>query len=422
MTSSNSADPSASAAYPYSEYGGPPKTYQYDLKLEVGISQGVEIISVNAIFADFLQLMTDAAGHPLSVSDTLNHPVTMDQPPDGADFKTFCCVEVVEGKARKILLGFKLQTPIPMSTLKHRMFDYLQKNKLFLCVHHSGFSHGIHSVYLGYLIEEAPTATATNLWGKESRSKCNSPGIIPTPFLLPYEPILLTTFTHGLYVSTPVAYAEAVKNILDGIIVHTKTMPALIPSALRRENASLYYAMLIRQAKFMHFHQNIQITDIDPACFDCDLRPILESNPQVHRVYLDTDNRRAHVSTTETSSFSVQDWIDAKLANLPVDYHPTRATPAGRNKGSNKTTATKYSQLFSEVATQASDNSIFDPSTIKTTCSHTWTRRPPMRIEYDVTATASPPLPKKSSTVDTPITQAVTVESDNLQNDELGKH
>jgi hypothetical protein len=73
MTPSNSADPGAVASYPYSEYGGPPKTYQYDLKLEVGISQGVETVSLNAIFANFLQLMTDAAGHPLSVSDTLDN-------------------------------------------------------------------------------------------------------------------------------------------------------------------------------------------------------------------------------------------------------------------------------------------------------------------------------------------------------------
>jgi hypothetical protein len=84
MTSSILAAPSAFASYPYSEYGGPPKTYQYDLKLEVGISKGVETVSVNAIFADFLQRMTDAAGHPPSVSDTLDNPVTMDQPPDGA--------------------------------------------------------------------------------------------------------------------------------------------------------------------------------------------------------------------------------------------------------------------------------------------------------------------------------------------------
>jgi hypothetical protein len=202
MTSSNSEDPSAFASYPYSEYGGPPKTYQYDLKLEVVISQGVETVSVNAIFANFLQRMTDAVGYPLSVSDTLDNPVTMDQPPDGADFKTNFRVEVVEGKARKILLGFKLQTPTPMSTLKHRMFDYLQKHKLFLCVHHGGFSHGIHSAYLGYLMEEAPTAAATNLWGEKSRLKCNSPGTIPTPSLPPYEPILLKTFPTTLHPTT----------------------------------------------------------------------------------------------------------------------------------------------------------------------------------------------------------------------------
>jgi hypothetical protein len=163
----------------------------------------------------------------------------------------------------------------------------------------------------------------------------------------------------------------------------------------------------------MHFHRNIQITDIEPARFDLDLRPILESNPKVHRVYLDIINRRAHVSTTEASFFNVRDWIDAELAVLPVEYKPTRAIPPGRATGSNPTVTTKYSQLFSEVATLASDNSSFDPSTIKTTRSNAWTRRPPMKIEYDVTATAFPPLPKKPSTVDTPVTQAVTVESDN---------
>jgi hypothetical protein len=161
------ASPSAFASYPDSEYGTKPKTYTYDLKLEVGISKGVETVSANAIFADFLQRMTDAAGHPLTVTDTLDNLVTMDKPPHGATFKTNFCVELVEGKSRKILLGFKLQTPTPMSTLKHRMFDYLQKHKLFLRVHHGGFAHGIHSAYLGYLIEEAPTATAINHWTKK---------------------------------------------------------------------------------------------------------------------------------------------------------------------------------------------------------------------------------------------------------------
>jgi hypothetical protein len=91
----------------------------------------------------------------------------MNQPPDGADFKTNFCVEVVEGKTRKILLGFKLASPTPMSTLKHRMFASLQEHKLFLRVHYSGFSHGIHSAYLGYLIEEAPTAVVINQWTKQ---------------------------------------------------------------------------------------------------------------------------------------------------------------------------------------------------------------------------------------------------------------
>jgi hypothetical protein len=70
MTSPILPAPSAFASYPDSEYGTKLKTYTYDLKLEVGMSKGIETVSVNAIFVDFLHRMTDAAGHPLPVSDT----------------------------------------------------------------------------------------------------------------------------------------------------------------------------------------------------------------------------------------------------------------------------------------------------------------------------------------------------------------
>jgi hypothetical protein len=150
--------------------------------LEVGISKGIKTVSVNVIFVDFLHRMTDAAGHPLSVSDTQDNPSTTDHPPDGAAFKNNFCVEVVEGKARKILLGFKLKTQTPMSTLKQRMFDYLQEHKRFSRVHHGGFAHGIHSTYLGYLIEEAPTAAAIDMWTKTIQIKMqlawNHPDVI----------------------------------------------------------------------------------------------------------------------------------------------------------------------------------------------------------------------------------------------------
>jgi hypothetical protein len=145
-----------------------------------------------------------------------------------------------------------------------------------------------------------------------------------------------TIDTHSLYVSTPVAYAKAVKNIFDGIILHTQKLPALVPAALHNENASLYCLMLACQAKFMHYHQNIQIIDIDPAQFDSDLRPLLESHPKVPRVYLDSASCRAHLSTTEALFFHVRDWINAELAVLPVDYQPTCATTVGRNKGPNR--------------------------------------------------------------------------------------
>jgi hypothetical protein len=268
MTSPISAAPGAPGSYPSSEYGAASCNYQYDLKLEVGISTGVDTVSVNAIFVDFLKRMTVAAGHPLSVFDTLDNPVSMDPPPDGADFKINFCVEIVEGKKRKILLGFKLESPTPMSTLKHRMFAYLLEHNLFLRVHHGGFAHGIHSAYLGYLIEEAPTAVVINQWTRKLQIEMQlawhhpdaitpaaqtdisqnfpdfaTPHKVTFPITIEKAKLMATNSdgkkidTHGLYISTPVAYAEAVKTIFDGIILHMKTMPALVPSALRRENA-----------------------------------------------------------------------------------------------------------------------------------------------------------------------------------------
>jgi hypothetical protein len=251
-----------------------------------------------------------------------------------------------------------------MSTLKHRMFDYMQEYKLFLRIHHGGFAHGIHSAYLGYLIEEAPTAAAIHMWTKqiqiEMQLAWNHPDAIKAtvcdaiikqfpdyasshhvtfPINIEMAKLMAintdkqTIDTHGLYVSTPVAYAKAANNILDGIILQTKTLPALVSAALRRENASLYYLMLVRRAKFMHYHRNIQIIDIDPARFDSHSRPLLESHPKVHRVYLDSASCRAHVCTTEASFFHVRDRINAELAVLPVAYQPTCATSSDVTKG-----------------------------------------------------------------------------------------
>lgn len=48
----------------------------------------------------------------------------------------------------------------------------------------------------------------------------------------------------GLYVTTPMAFVEPVKRILDGVLLQMKTIPALIPSSgLHHKDPNIYYKM-----------------------------------------------------------------------------------------------------------------------------------------------------------------------------------
>ena len=45
------------------------KVYEYDLKLEVGIKEGIEEVVLHTVLVKFLQTMTNAADHPIEFLD-----------------------------------------------------------------------------------------------------------------------------------------------------------------------------------------------------------------------------------------------------------------------------------------------------------------------------------------------------------------
>jgi hypothetical protein len=201
--------------------------------------------------------------------------------------------------------------------------------------------------------------------------------------------------TVGLIVTTPREFVDPVKKLLVGVLLGNKAIPCFIPLELRREDPDLYYKVMCRHAKFLHNHRNIQINQVFPPTFHCDVRPTLEKNKDILRIYLDPSNSRANISTTAASYLSVCAWIDEQLPKLGLSYHPTRAH---RSEGSIKTsnsTPTKFSQLFKDDQSSISDSSSFDPSTIRTTRSNAWTKRPPVKIAYSSVGDEFPPLPKK---------------------------
>jgi hypothetical protein len=204
--------------------------------------------------------------------------------------------------------------------------------------------------------------------------------------------------TTRLYVTTPAVYAEPVKQILDGIEMQVKTLPAFIPSDLRREEPDVYYALLGKQAQFIHEHHNIPIKNVEPGQLDSKLptgqtlRAHLLTSPGMHRVYYDGIRNRIQISTV--------------MLTLKLPYKVSKI--ASSNPSIRSTVTWKYTGMFFDAQSQMSEASSFDPSTIKTTRRNAWIRRPPMRIEYALTADSFPPLPKKHAPPDTATTTAST--------------
>jgi fructose-1,6-bisphosphatase len=90
-------------------------------------------VAVKAIFADFLKRVCDAADKAVVVQDTKGNLIVVGQPIDGATFfQDNFGVQTVEGKDRKVMLGFVLETRTSMSTLKWRMWDYLLSRRCSL--------------------------------------------------------------------------------------------------------------------------------------------------------------------------------------------------------------------------------------------------------------------------------------------------
>lgn len=437
------------------------KEYHYELRLEIGLEDSVEGIAINAVFAEFVRQMTLAAGHDVTVTDVKDRAMNLDNPPDGEDFKRNFCVEVIEAKKRKIFLGFKLTTVTPMSTLKHRMFAYLRERQMFLRVHTGGYTHGMNSALLGYLSEENPNTADIAAWHetlhKEIHAAWKTPGVIDddirkqiiqkfpgqatkhkVSFPINIEKGNLVAIhsnkkkiqTVGLIITTPKQFIEPVKQLMDGILLSTKKIPCLVPSALKKEDSDMYYTVLAKHAKYVYHHRNVRIQDIFPPTFDKEIKPVLKQNPKILRIYVDKARSRANISTMAEDYLAVCGWIDNQLARLQLSYVPTRMQ---RNPGSimtGKSVATKYSQLFKDDQTIQSDASSFDPSTIKTSRSNAWQTRLPIKIAYTVNADAFPPLKKtdnpapatitdlteNSSNIDDLIVQAVKkVEEDNAK-------
>ena len=410
-------------------YGTGSKVYDYDLRLEVGIEDGVEQVAIHDVFVEFLRRMDEAADFPIEIRNVKDKVIELNKMPEDDDFKDQFSVEFVEAKKRKVLIGFKMTTHTPMSVMKHRTFNFLRDNHLFLRIHTGGFQNGMNSFFLGYLSEENPNTAdimkwkatilseMNSVWKSEkltpedirkqisekfpnqvTKNKVNFPINIEKGKVMAVNKEAKKVETIGLIVTTPMNFATPVRRLLAGAQLGNKTLPRFIPTALRREDPAIYFKLMVNHAKFLHQHRNIQLLGIFPATFDSEIRPILVKNKKILRIYLDGSRDRANISTTADEYLHVCEWIDQQLKDLKLPYCPVRATRNNGMYAQDQTVKTTYSQLFKDDQSSLSDSSSFDPSTIKTTRSNAWTRRLPVKITYSTQGEDFPPMPKATTT------------------------
>ena len=90
--------------------------FDYRLKLEIGVQEGQETVPAVSIFSDLIFHLREAAHDPVIVKDMHEKVLSATQPVNVATFKDDYGVETVDAKIRKVILGFRLLTPVPLMT------------------------------------------------------------------------------------------------------------------------------------------------------------------------------------------------------------------------------------------------------------------------------------------------------------------
>jgi hypothetical protein len=416
--------------YPRAEYNSAGKVYYYDLKLEINVKEKEETVALGPIFVALLKQMAVVAEHAVKALDIAGIEVSVDKPPPGDDFAKRFCVETFEGRHRKVMMGFKLETKTPLSTLKYRMMQFLNDRNIFIRIHTGGFAHGVKTNFLGFLQGEHPkTANAAELaqnvktavmeyfTGLDAAGKLEINKRVDGDFNMTTLPLTVSRTkiiaehdskkidTFALGVDVPSTHQAVVSELLDGVILNGTSLPSFVPIALRKEDPTVYGKLVNNQAKYIHLHRNIQVENVTKD----NLSVINESggifgdllleHSGIYKLYHDPARNRLHVSTDEKNLQAARVWIDYVVNEHKFPYNPSRVQYADTNSVA-VSKVSRYSKLFTDTASQLSADS-FDPSTIKTTKSRAWNPRVPMKIVYQPDAQSFPLLGKTAETMST---------------------
>jgi hypothetical protein len=177
------------------------------------------------------------------------------------DIRKHFCMECIDGKKTSILFGLRIQTTVPIKTIKHRVASNLKAYKTFIRIHTTDFTHGVNWVPLGFFVNTHDKfnnrndklmnkilnplldAWETNeYWTIENKQEIATLLLIPTADCLPASvpftllPSDITSTNDGKMVVTtattlytPAKFSKAAKKLIHFLWTKTKTIPSYTP-------------------------------------------------------------------------------------------------------------------------------------------------------------------------------------------------
>jgi hypothetical protein len=261
---------------------GAVKQYDYDVKVEVLVEEGVETVKGKRLLARTFDTLKNATRGDEIVEffDTEGTPVHANLAGVKSNElgKRFC-VEITKGRKKLVMFGAKIKSTIPFSTIKERTIGILNKSKTYVRVHHGGFSNGVNWINLGFLLGQHPATSNKDDIMKNIRTKIHQAWednvywtankkheikmiLDPTstdaafkPYQIPLiaasagitskveENSVKTTVT---MIMTPRKYATATTQIMDYLLLHAKTIKDYIPFGFKQENPPAFHQILVQ--------------------------------------------------------------------------------------------------------------------------------------------------------------------------------
>ena len=409
------------------------KQFEYDIKVDIPLEDGVETVHGKPLLTRTLETLKNVARAEEVIEfydiDNVQILPNLSGMKNNEIGKRFC-VEITKGRKKTMMFGFKLKSTIPFVAIKDRTVDKFRQLNTYIRIHYGGFEHGVNWVNLGFLLDQHPTFSnkrdikmdifdkVNDAWIKDAdywtatkkheiKMLVNPNCTIFRPNFTPMEtaPVTIasklgdeTVRITVLMITTPQKYVQPMTQIMDYLLLQSKSVKGYIPIAYKHENPEAFHDILAQHSQWMDDHRNIQVqfhdayrASVQPGKDGQFLMEFLKSRDDIIAVHADHQNNRYNISVDQKQFREVQQQIHDDIRSQAFPFKVTVKMPTKTTDNSSITTNTtkkmRYQEALESISITASNKRSSDTATISSNRSsktpNPWKRRTDIPVVID---------------------------------------